>query len=88
MHLAVAHGAPTNLKFVEYVDYLSKNGWTPPKSKARIDAIRQKGNEANHEIVIVTADEASEILALVEMLLRFMFEYADPPMAVTATSTS
>ena len=37
------------------------------------------GNEANHEIKLMTKADCDDTLKLVEMLLRFNFELADPP---------
>lgn len=74
MHLAVEEGAAVDLKFFQYVDYLSANGHVPPKGKDWVTKIKDKGNEANHELPAMTASDASEIMHLVEMLLRFNYE--------------
>ena len=52
MHVAVSLGAKLNQSFKEYVDYLDREGYTPPKGKDWVDDIRDKGNEANHEILL------------------------------------
>lgn len=79
MNLAVLEKAPENQSFVEYVDYLVKNGFVPPKGRDWVDRIRKKGNEANHEIALMGEADARDILGLVEMLLRFNFELGTPP---------
>ena len=74
MHVAVEKGADQNLSFVSYVDYLVTNGWVPPGSKQWIDPIRQKGNEANHEISLMDELASKQIVHFTEMLLRFVYE--------------
>jgi len=39
-----------------------------------VDVIRQKGNEANHEIVVMTEADAQQIMAFVEHFLRTVYE--------------
>ena len=75
MHVAVEKGASPNQQFIQYVEYLANNGFVPPGGKGWVDHIRQKGNEANHEIVLMTKDDAFELLSFVEMLLKFVFEF-------------
>lgn len=74
MYLAVVEGAETDLKFVQYVNFLADKGHVPPKGKDWVGKIRDKGNEANHELPTMTSEDASEIMHLVEMLLRFNYE--------------
>jgi len=76
MHVAVEKGADENLKFVQYVDYLAAKGYVPPDGKGWVDTIREKGNDANHEIQIISADDARLIVRFTEMLLRFVYEMA------------
>lgn len=78
MNLAVREGAAENLSFVKYVDYLVEKNYVPPKGRAWVDKIRDKGNEANHEIHQMADQDAKEIMHLVEMLLRFNFELGAP----------
>jgi hypothetical protein len=75
MHIAVGQGAAANLSFKAYVDYLATNGFVPPNGKAWVDHIRERGNEANHELVFVNASDAGEILGFIEMLLKFIYEF-------------
>lgn len=75
MHIAVEVGAEEGLKFIEYVNYLSDKGYIPPNGKTWIDHIRKKGNEANHEIVLMSQQHAIELLFFIEMLLRFIYEF-------------
>lgn len=75
MNIAVTQGAKEGLKFIEYVIYLSDNGYTPPNGKHWVDHIRKKGNEATHEIAIMEEDDAKELIVFIEMLLRFIYEF-------------
>lgn len=75
MHIAVEQGAKAGLSFIEYVDYLVSNHYAPPNSKDWVDSIRKHGNEATHEIVTKSKDDASEIVSFLEMLLRFIYEF-------------
>lgn len=75
MHLAVMKEADENLRFIQYVEYLSDNNYVPPGGKEWVDQIREKGNEANHEIVIMGAEVAEDLISFSEMLLRFMYEF-------------
>jgi len=74
MNLGHSYGVKEGKSFVAYVNYLESNHYTPPNGKAWVDKIRQKGNEATHEIPQITYEDAIAILALVEMLLTFNFE--------------
>ncbi|MGH7827303.1 MAG: DUF4145 domain-containing protein [Candidatus Binatia bacterium] len=75
MHIAVDHGAQPGLNFIEYVEYLVKNGFVPPKGKGWVDHIRKKGNEANHEIVVMGPDASKDLLTFIEMLLTFLYDF-------------
>lgn len=74
MHIAVEKGAQPGEKFVNYVDYLVNNHYAPPNSRQWVDKIRRKGNEANHEIRIMSKDNAKDIITFIEMLLKFNYE--------------
>lgn len=75
MHIAVAKGAAAGQTFVSYVDYLAANHYISPDAKDWVDHIRTKGNEANHDIAIMTPDDAKDLLAFCEMLLKTIFEF-------------
>jgi len=75
MNIAVSKGASEGLKFYEYVDYLSKEGYVPPDGKDWVDQIRKKGNEATHEISIMKKEDAEELITFIEMLLKFIYEF-------------
>ena len=75
MNVAVQHGAKPGETFVDYVDYLSSNGFVPPNGRAWVDQIRKKANEATHEIPQITQQDAQQIMIFVEMLLKFVYEF-------------
>ena len=75
MNIAVNQGAKANLNFMDYVNYLSDNGYVPPNGKHWVDHIRKKGNDATHEIILMTSEDAKDILTFTEMLLKFIYEF-------------
>lgn len=75
MHIAVSKGATPGETFIKYVEFLSNNNYVPPGAKDWVDHIRKKGNEANHEIVIMGKEDAEELLAFSEMLLKIIYEF-------------
>src|SRR6056297_29912 len=74
MNIAVSQGAEEGKNFLYYVEYLANNGYVPPNGRRWVDHIRKKGNEATHEIVVMTKDNAVELISFAEMLLKFIFE--------------
>ena len=74
MNIAVQQGAQENQPFHAYVTYLDEKGFVPPNGKKWVDAIRKKGNEANHEIELMSEKDARNIVRFSEMLLRFIYE--------------
>lgn len=75
MNIAVCKGAKEGLKFIEYVEYLSEKNYIPPDAKEWVDHIRDKGNEANHEIAIMKKEDAEDLLSFIEMLLKIIYEF-------------
>lgn len=75
MSIAVAQNAEAGKSFIAYVDYLADNGYVPPNGRGWVDHIRKKGNEANHEIVLMKKPDAEELILFAEMLLKFIYEF-------------
>lgn len=75
MHIAVNLEAPEGQSFIQYVEYLAAKAYIPPGGKAWVDHIRSKGNEANHEIVLMKKGDAEELIDFMEMLLKFIYEF-------------
>ena len=61
--------------FAHYVTYLDEHGHTPQGSKEWVDEIRELGNDANHEIALMSVAEAEAIVNFTAMLLRLVYEY-------------
>jgi hypothetical protein len=81
MNIAVSKGAAEGQSFAQYIEYLAAKGYIPPDGKHWVDHIRKKGNEATHQIAVMSEDDAKDLLILTEMLLRFVFEF--PAMVAT-----
>ncbi len=75
MHIAVSQGAAEGSNFIAYVNHLQTAGFVPPTGRAWVDHIRNKGNEANHEILLMTRADAESLLTFIEMLLQLVFEF-------------
>ena len=75
MHIAVEKGAQPGKKFIEYVEYLAGKGYVPPDGMGWVDHIRTKSNEANHEINIMSVEDAKDLITFSEMLLKFVYEF-------------
>jgi hypothetical protein len=75
MHIAVAKGAEEGKKFIEYVQFLADKNYIPPDAKDWVDHIREKGNEANHEITIMNKEDANDLISFSEMLLKLIYEF-------------
>lgn len=85
MHVAVSKGDTPGKSFIEYVEFLSSKGYVPPDAKGWVDHIRTKGNEANHEIVVMTEEEAKDLIAFVVMLLKLVYEFPSKMRAKTGS---
>lgn len=58
-------------------------GWAYYHRHVASSAVFSKGNEATHEIVVMSETDAKEILVFTEMLLKFVYEF---PAIVPATN--
>ena len=76
MNIAVAKGAKEGQQFAPYVDWLLTEGWAPKGSEGIVKYVKDRGNEANHQIVAKDKDEAERVLKFTEQLLRNMFDLA------------
>lgn len=75
MNIAVSLKAKEGDSFIAYVEYLASQGYVPPNGRGWVDHIRKKGNEATHEIRLMTKIDAEELIAFLEMLLKFIYEF-------------
>jgi Domain of unknown function (DUF4145) len=74
MNVAVSEGAKPSKNFAAYVKWLSDEGYVPAKGKSWVNRIREKGNEANHEIPDINRTDAEDVLSFTEMLLKVNYE--------------
>lgn len=74
MHIAVEKGAPDNLSFQNYVDFISSAGYIPPNAKGWVDKIRKMGNRAVHDLEIWEKEDAELIGKFLMYLLIFIYE--------------
>ncbi|MEK5265569.1 DUF4145 domain-containing protein [Bacillus sp. FSL R7-0166] len=74
MNIAVDKGADEGENFKFYVDYLSDQ-FIARNNRSWVDKIRLTGNIATHELPDIQKEDAEEILLLVEMLLRLVYEF-------------
>jgi hypothetical protein len=75
MNVAVTETAKKGQRFEYYVDYLANEGYLGAKARPWVDHIRDKGNEANHEIEMVERQDAERLIQFCEMMLKTMYEY-------------
>ncbi len=74
MHVAVEKGAADGSNFKLCVDHLETKNFIPPNAKPLVDHIRTRGNEANHEIVLMAPDDAELLVEVSAMVLRYVYE--------------
>ena len=77
MNVAVDKGAEENKAFTYYVSWMDKSEWNTTGLKLGLARIKNKGNEANHEIKEVTIEDVKEIFELLTMFLRLVYEFPD-----------
>ena len=75
MHIAVEKGAEENQTFMDYVEWLQQNNYLPPDGVSWVDYIRQKGNEANHEIILMEKEDAESLITFLGIFLKFVYEF-------------
>jgi len=75
MHIAVSKGAQPGDTFTNYVKFFADEHFIPPDAIDWVDHIRDKGNEANHEIVIMNKETGEELIKFIEMLLKVIYEF-------------
>jgi hypothetical protein len=74
-HIAVERGAKAGLSFQAYVKYLTENGFAPAGSGGWVDSIRERGNEAAHDLEIMNHEQAEQVISFAEMILKFLYEF-------------
>lgn len=75
MHMAVNEcGADAGDTFKNYITKLTESGELPNSFKPALDAIRDQGNAATHELAVQTEAQALRTLALTEACLNVLYE--------------
>lgn len=75
MNIGVKQGAEEGKPFIHYVDYLANHGFIPPNGRGWVDHIRKKGNEATHEIALMSKQDCEDLISFSEMLMKFIYEF-------------
>lgn len=73
MVCACDNGAKEDEKFVAYVNHITTQVLSFPKAKAAIDAIRDIGNEANHDLKFVAPADAKRALEIITYMLNTIY---------------
>jgi hypothetical protein len=74
MHVAVDKGANTNLKFIQYVDYLQNEEYITSRDRIWIDSIRLVGNHFIHDIDEASKSDANKLIVFISQLLKNLYE--------------
>lgn len=74
MHVAVDKGATSNLKFIQYIDYLETEGYISKHNRNWVDKIRVMGNQYIHELDEATSEEANTVMIFIKQLLGNVYE--------------
>lgn len=74
MHVAVDKGADEGNSFASYLDYLEENHIITSNMKTWVNHIREKGNIANHTLLIADKEKSEGILRFTARLLDLVYE--------------
>jgi len=74
MHVAVQKGADENQSFQTYVKWLIQERYAPIGAESWLDYIRERANEANHEIMVMSKEDSTAVLLFTEALMRNVYE--------------
>lgn len=77
MNLAFVHGATEGKTFVFYIEYLLGKGFVPPTWRPWVEKIKDKGNDATHEIAPIDRKEAETVIRFTHMLLSTIYDLPD-----------
>jgi hypothetical protein len=79
-HTAVKHGLPAKRRnghapgYMEAVKHLQDSGIITSVMRSWVDKIKEVGNDANHELVPITEQQATDVATFTEQLLRLAYE--------------
>ena len=72
---AVQQGAEPGQSFNQYVGYLADNGFEPPNGRGWVEYIRTRGNDAIHDIILMTRSDAVAVIEFTGALLGFIYDF-------------
>jgi len=75
MNIAVKKGAKKNESYYYYVLYFLDNNYLHEDYKGWVEFIKNKGNEANHEIPEISRGDAEKMITFVGMLIKILYEF-------------
>jgi hypothetical protein len=75
MVCACEKSAEDGKQFAYYVDFITNQILNFPQAKTAIDAIRLIGNDANHGVAFVGADDAKRAMKIVNYMLNTIYSF-------------
>ena len=75
VNMAVKKGAKAGDTFKGYVQYFLDNHYLHEDYKDWIGFIKDKGNDANHEIPEISRGDAEKMITFVGMLIKILYEF-------------
>lgn len=72
-YVADDRGAPKST-FKGYVEWLNTNGFVPPGGEVWVGRIKDTGNDAAHDLELLSREAVTMVLDFTELLLRFVYE--------------
>ncbi len=76
--------------FQANIKWLFDNHWIPPNGRAWVEHIREKGNDATHEVMTPDPELARQLVDFLEILLRVVYDMPNrlAPPAVNPPATT
>ncbi len=74
MHVAVEKGARSNRTFKYFVKWLIDNGHAPRSAEVWLRYVRDRANDVNHEIMVMSKEEAEALVRFTQALLSNVYE--------------
>jgi hypothetical protein len=73
MHVAVAGGAKEGETFAYYSNYIIEHHVVPESFRRLIDQLKDRGNDANHQIILMSEQEATQLLAIIQTSIAWAY---------------
>jgi hypothetical protein len=62
-------------RFFQYVEFLAAKMFAPDQGKDWLNKIKDRGNDATHELGVMGAQDAMLLITFIEMILRLLYEF-------------